>query len=252
MTVTMTSAGLGITSAVTDASGVSIQRRAGRPFTLLTQNRAGLQGTGSGQVTADNATVTVNITLIANVAALPRTFVDANGMQFDLQSNGSVNDGSNDAYDGGLNLRLFNAAGTSNSSWTGAATGLLEDGGREIELQPQVATTFGLQIKRKVFVPADGYLARYLEVLTNPTGSPITVGVQVEDFLGSDSATIAISTSSGDTNFLIDDQWIVTDDDNDRRRIELGSDAGARLRHRRRRPVCLPSASRISSATAGA
>ncbi len=217
MTVRLTSSNSAIPgglTAVTDATGVfRFNAVPVGTFVLVAQNLSqGLYGSATGEVTTDNGNIASNITLINNVTSLPRDLFDANGFLYDIQSNGTLNDGSGDAYDGGLYLRLIQ--GGSNLAWNGSGTGLFEDDNREIAIQPQAATTFGLDVRRKIYVPADGYMARYLEVLTNPTAAPITVDVQIQDFLGSDSSTIVVGTSSGDTTFDVADQWIVTDDEN--------------------------------------
>ncbi len=70
----------------------------------------------------------------------------------------------------------------------------------------------GLDVVRKIYVPANGYFGRYLEILRNPGTTPITVDAAIETNLGSDSGTQVIATSSGDQLFDATDQWIVSDD----------------------------------------
>lgn len=51
---------------------------------------------------------------------------------------------------------------------------------------------------------------RTIATFTNPTGSPISVSVDVPANFGSDSDTTIVTTSSGDTTFATDDGWAVT------------------------------------------
>ena len=51
---------------------------------------------------------------------------------------------------------------------------------------------------------------RTLVTFTNPTGSPITVSVDVPANFGSDSSTTIVTTSSGDTSFTTADGWVIT------------------------------------------
>ncbi len=86
-----------------------------------------------------------------------------------------------------------------------------EADGREYVLDTENMS--GLIVHRKVYFPEDRNWVRYLEILHNPTSSPITVDVEIytED-LGSDSYTRVVKTSSGDTVADVNDYWAVTDD----------------------------------------
>lgn len=126
--------------------------------------------------------------------------VDGEGFNWDITSNGSITNGTFDAFDGGI----------INIGFPGQLSGLLEDDGREQVLGP--ATVSGVEMTRKVFVPEDAGFARFLEIVTN--SSPTTQSFTVDIFtnLGSDSSTSVIGTSDGDLNFTTADNWIVTDD----------------------------------------
>ena len=135
------------------------------------------------------------------------TLNDVNGFRWDIQSDGNISDGSNDAYDGGLRLRINGA------SFPGSVRGVLEVGGRELGLGPFPMS--GLQVSRKIFVPTDDGFARFLEILENPTGASISAQVFVTSNMGSDSGTQLIATSDGDLNFTVADDYLVTDDSSD-------------------------------------
>ena len=163
-------------------------------LTLTGQALGSLGGRGTGDTGSGGGTT---ISLSTNLR-------DGLNYLWDIQRDGDISDGSNDAYDGGLYLRV------AGSSFPGFSTGLAEDNGREIVLGP--ATIGGLTVSRKIYVPTDQNYARFLEIVTNPTSSTQNISLQVSSNLGSDSSTKIIATSSGDTAFAPDDNWIVTDD----------------------------------------
>jgi Ca2+-binding RTX toxin-like protein len=109
-------------------------------------------------------------------------------------------DGTNDAYDGGLNLNGFPFLGTAET----------EDNGREIVIGS--ANIGSVEVTRKIYVPEDQSWARFLEIVTNTSSSTVNYTVQLNTNLGSDSSTVLVSTSSGDTIFNTEDNWLVTDD----------------------------------------
>jgi len=140
----------------------------------------------------------------AVVVNLPSNLVDSLGFLWDVQGDGNINDGSSDAYDGGLHLTV----GGMPFTWFGEATA--EESGRELVIGPW--NHVGLQIERKIYVPQDDNFARYLEVFNNPTASDITVNIQIFSNLGSDSGTDLVATSDGDFTFTSVDDYLVTDD----------------------------------------
>ncbi len=134
---------------------------------------------------------------------LPTNLTDGGQFRWDIQSDGSISDGTNDAYDGGLYLSGF-------PQFQNAQT---EDAGREVVIG--TATINGLEVQRKIFVPEDQSWARYLEVFTNPTDATISYDVVLDTDLGSNGDTQIIETSNGDQSFNTNDTWIVTDDFSD-------------------------------------
>jgi len=136
---------------------------------------------------------------------LPVFLNDADGFQWDIQNDGSIGDGSSDAFDGGLRLLNFPFLATAES----------EDAGREIVLGPQaIPGVTDLNVTRKIFIPADQSYARFLEVVTNTGSTPQDFTVQIDTNLGSDTDTALIATSVDDGQFTPDDLWVVTDDSN--------------------------------------
>jgi Ca2+-binding RTX toxin-like protein len=131
---------------------------------------------------------------------LPTNLFDSSGFRWDIQGNGSIIDGSNDAYDGGLNLNNF-------PSFTTAET---EDNNREVAIGP--TTVSGVEVKRKIYVPTDQSWARFLEIVTNTSSSTANYTVNLNTNLGSDSSTVLVGTKNGDNVFNTEDNWLVTDD----------------------------------------
>lgn len=138
---------------------------------------------------------------ISNGLPLPTPLFDRDSYRWDIQGDGTILDGTNDAYDRGLALSSF-------PTFTQAAA---EDGGREIVIGP--ASVLGATITRKIYVPTSQAYCRFLEVVTNPGATPLTVPVNIATNLGSDSGTVLVGTSDGDTTFAPTDHWIVTDDE---------------------------------------
>ncbi len=159
------------------------------------------------RATSNFSNQTGNYKLTANAVpaiTLSTNLSDGDGFLWDIQRDGSINDGTSDSYDGGLVLSGF-------PSFPGAAT---EDNGREVVLGSS-APVEGLEITRKIYIPENQSWARFLEIVTNVSDAPINYTVDIETNLGYDGDTVVVATSSGDTNFTTDDLWIVTDDSSD-------------------------------------
>ena len=141
-----------------------------------------------------------------------KALADINNMLYDPVTIGSgtqLNEGMNSAYTTAYLLKI-NATyfqGTPVYSSTDLA-------GRQFVFGP--ATVNGLSVTRKFFVPTAaqgdtlGFM-RIQDILTNPSGAPITVNVGVYSDLGANPSKV-IATSSGDTLFTKADTWLVTDD----------------------------------------
>src|SRR5206468_46077 len=99
---------------------------------------------------------------------------DANNLAYNLRENGTLQDGTGGIFGGdfgshrGASLLEIVAASTP-TQFVGQVLGTVGQGGREISISQSGLA--GLNVTRRVFVPRDGYFARYLEVLNNPTAS---------------------------------------------------------------------------------
>ncbi|MCB1875956.1 MAG: carboxypeptidase regulatory-like domain-containing protein [Chromatiales bacterium] len=136
--------------------------------------------------------------------SLPHNLTDGGGFLWDIEGDGSINDGSNDAYDGGLYLSINGV------SFPYLDSGLLEEGLREVRIGPTLVDQ--LVVTRKIYVPAEGTFARFLEIVENPSGSTVTASLSLDTNLGSDSGTILVATSDGDASFTANDDYLITDD----------------------------------------
>ena len=122
-----------------------------------------------------------------------------------------------------------------------------EMGGRQVAL-PAQTTLGGLQISRKVYVPACGPgFARFYNQVTNPTAGPVTITVYTagrqEGGLGSDNDTVIEDSSAGPGVTFVADvldtavSWFTTSDgDPDPRRPGPGPQPRRRLRPHRQGP----------------
>ncbi len=142
----------------------------------------------------------------AGAASCEPVLFDGEGWEWDLETDGGVSDGTGDAFDGYANLEVDGAP------YPGAGLDACgrEDGDREVTYPN--ATMSGLNVSRKVYVPTDDGFARWLDILNNPSGSPITVTVSFGGNLGSDGDTRVRATEDGDTTDEPSDAWVVTDD----------------------------------------
>ncbi|MDP2433554.1 MAG: Ig-like domain-containing protein [Pseudomonadota bacterium] len=125
---------------------------------------------------------------------------DASGFRWDIVGNGRISDGSDDAYDGGMQHTGFPTL----------STGQLEFGGREVVIGP--ATIGDVQVTRKIYVPSDQSYARFLEIVSNPGASTVNYTLPIYTNLGSDGSERYVMTSSGDNTATTADDWLITDD----------------------------------------
>lgn len=140
---------------------------------------------------------------------------DSLGFLWDIEPDGQINNGTSDAFDGGLRLSVL--IGDQNASLIsrGSGSSLLSDDGRE------VYNTFNtpngdLSIQRRAYVPLEegsplGF-CRFIETFQNTGDTDLEITAILRTNLGSDSGTQLVSTSSGDQTFSTDDNWIITDD----------------------------------------
>ena len=197
-------------------------------FTVsVSYGAAQLSGSGSGSITQIGQQVPVNIYLVNSAISLPVTLYDGNYYSYDPQPDGSIGNGEQGTFSGygflsgyqggpgtgGLVLDIL-ASDTPNT-FTGNPEGSQELAGRQIDVTQ--LSLAGLNVTRKVYVPQDGYFARYLEELTNPGATPVTVGVRITSAQYTQSWPLGIvASSSGNATLNVTDaqnpdRWIVVD-----------------------------------------
>jgi hypothetical protein len=118
------------------------------------------------------------------------TLYDVKNYPYDVDEYyGYLDNGYIDSYD---YMYYLSIDGTTYYSSPGTYT--TEINGRQIVLP--VVNIDGLNVQRKIFVPATENWARYLEIIQNSSGSSKTVNVRIYGDVGSDSNTNLIATSS--------------------------------------------------------
>ena len=148
---------------------------------------------------------------------------DGAGSRWDISSNGQVSDGTNDAYDGGMQIRL---GGTLFSS---GAEGRLSKSGREVEIGPWVNGT--IRVWRRVYIDATVGYARWIDIYENTANDAADVKVQYYSNLG---GTISATTTTTGKQDLTDKDWgIVTSDSTDSSRPAIAhifTNKGSRMK----------------------
>lgn len=122
--------------------------------------------------------------------------------RWDVQADGSIGEGTFQAYAGALGLVV------GGEPFPLQPAGLLTER-NEILLGP--ARLDGLRVWRRVFVDVRTLYARYLEILENPSATTKEARVTVVTRLGSGLDTIIDRTSSGDRDLDASDHWVVTE-----------------------------------------
>ena len=102
-------------------------------------------------------------------------------------------------------------------NFNGFATADAGCGGRQYVYPTQ--DIGGIDVTRKVYVPAADTFGRWLTILTNTTGGTLNVNYATQNNVGSDANTAIGQTSDGDTTPEISDLWVATGGDVDDPRI---------------------------------
>lgn len=153
-------------------------------------------------------------------------FEDSRGEEWDISGNdGTVVDGTDDAYDGyGYAYVGDFDADEWDSYYNGAGTCTYEDGGRELVL-PFTELTFDkgaprgsgdvtVEMQRKIYVPESGLpFARFLQVIRNPSAEPVTLDYNWYGDYGDTGAVL--DSADGNSSISIGERWaaIANEDD---------------------------------------
>ncbi|HEX4915064.1 MAG TPA: carboxypeptidase regulatory-like domain-containing protein, partial [Vicinamibacterales bacterium] len=224
----------GFFQAQTDSNGVYRRDRVamGNVSATVFDTSRQLFGEAFGLLDTDGQTVTLDIRLSNNAIGLPVARWDANNYYYDIAQYAGIQNGSGyvfSAYDGsqyGAALLDVVKDGTRHR-FTGSAIGTVEQAGREISVRQQ--NVGGVDVSRKVFVPLEGYFARYVDTLSNPGTEPVTVALRLSTnsqggyyysstcFCYRYHPLAIVRTSSGDTSLSVSspataDRWLILED----------------------------------------
>jgi len=185
-------------------------------YTLWTYDPVSDAPTTSSVSVTEGVTTPVDV-MLPYSASLPMDLYDGNGFRWDIQTDGRIRYGTDNAYYyssyGGLDLYRITLPDGYYDDFNAYSTALAEDEGRELTVGPHVFSGRDLEVSRKIFVPDDEAFARYLEILENTGAGDMTVRIYVRTYLGSRGDTEIIHTSSGDQSLAADDDYIITDDE---------------------------------------
>ena len=122
---------------------------------------------------------------MGGVVDLGYTLSGSDSSRYDVSCRGMLDDGGfgeyGDAYDGAYALSI------GEGEFPCSRTGELRSGAREVAIGPYEMKR--LYVTRRIYVPAGGGYARYLDSFVNPTSQPVTVTVVLNSNLGSDNET---------------------------------------------------------------
>jgi hypothetical protein len=193
-----------------DADGVELTEEiatwTSRDQTVATVSNVGVvsgeaEGTTFVVATVGGVSDSAAVTVLTPVT-LTFVLTDGTGYLWDISPDGSISNGTIDAYDGGMDL-LVDGAPFPNQATGGQV-------GTEVYVGP--VSMSGLQVLRRIYVPDNEGYARYLDVFSNPGDTAVTFNARIATNLGSDGGTVIVNTSDFDVTFEATDFWIVTDD----------------------------------------
>lgn len=125
---------------------------------------------------------------------------DGEGFRWDIQSYGNIGQGTNYAYSGGSYSQVWG----NNIYYSGKST--VGPNGDEIEIGPH--NNRSLRCYRRIKIYQDRGLARWIDILENPTGQDIQVQLQVYSYINYGIGQT--ETSSGGTAFGGKDYGFIT------------------------------------------
>jgi len=115
---------------------------------------------------------------------------DGAGFRWDIGSNGYVSDGTNDAYDNGMQLRM------GGSYFSNSSQGRLASGGREVEIGPWTRGT--IRVWRRIYVDAKIGYCRWIDIFENTSTSAQTAALMYYTNVGG-SVNVEYSSSGKST-----------------------------------------------------
>ena len=126
---------------------------------------------------------------------------DSAGFRWDIYLNyGQVNDGTNDAYDGGMQLQI------SGSTMSVSQSGRLSKAGDEVEIGPWRRGS--VNVYRRIYVDKKLGYCRWIDIFENTATSAQSLALRYYSNMG--SSTQSTFTTSGQANLTPKDWGIVT------------------------------------------
>ncbi|MFP4106844.1 MAG: hypothetical protein ACLFVU_12240, partial [Phycisphaerae bacterium] len=124
---------------------------------------------------------------------LPWTVNDSKGFRWDIQYNGCVGDGSNDAYDTGMRLYVNGAS----FSWSSSIS--VDKAGTEVQLGPWQYSS--IRVYRRIYVDKKRGYCRWVDIFENTQGNPYNLNLRYHvDVGGSIRRTFTTTGKSAVTN----------------------------------------------------
>ncbi len=163
-----------------------------------------------------NSNITLLTTSSASGAASEASYTGP--VNADTSGGGTVSTTLSDAFDGYGAICIStngdtgpcSTANTNVTIYNQNGPGTLDAtcGNRQVVLNPQ--TIGSLSVQRKILVPSNDEFARFLNIVTNNSGSTQTVTLITSNNLGSDGNTSIVATSNGNTTAEVTDFWVTT------------------------------------------
>jgi hypothetical protein len=174
---------------------------------IALQPTGGQAATGSVTIQVGNARWFVNTNITFSTTSSGSLAISSASLH---TTGTAANYNRNDAFDGALTWHVYSSppAGADLSGGYLRAGGVVSFTANSV-VGPD-KTLAGLTVHSELFFPASKSVVRSILYMQNPTGSPITVTVDNDNNLGSDSNTSIQATSSGDTTFDSTDNWVVS------------------------------------------
>ena len=114
---------------------------------------------------------------------------DASGCRWDVDSSGGINDGTNDAYDGGMYTSV-------NNNSTSAGPLVQDPSGRECQIGPATYPN-GVQAWRQIYVPEKEPYCRIIDIYTNNGMTDQTLDIQIRSNMGGGVGSVLTSSGAG-------------------------------------------------------
>ena len=165
--------------------------------------------TGSVQITVGNGKWFVN-TNITFATTSSGSLALSSASMHTASAATALSYNRNDAFDGALAWHVYASppGGADSSGGYFKAGGVVSVTANSV-VGPN-KTLAGLTAHAELYFPSSKSVVRSILYLQNPTGAPITVTVDNDNNLGSDSSTSIQATSSGDATFDASDNWVIS------------------------------------------